>query len=246
MIDGQKVSTYDPERFGAWDHIALRWKQVVNILDAFIPNWSLGEERKTSGSLGVYAGDAIHRVVQERDALKAERDALATECAALKAARDAKIPPRYGFNQIKPRVVAKMPELGAPYGSNCQPHPDAPSQNLAGEVTYPEWEGSHTKRVVDALKNALIGTPSITPRSRVFEAGADAIRLLRDYHRTQHEVYEGRDAARKEVEELKKHLSAKQAFLNLNRAARHSAVEDATQLRAKLREFGELLTKAAS
>lgn len=58
------------------------------------------------------------------------------------------------------------------------------------------WDGSYTKTVVNGLCPVLRGDSRVT----------DAMSLLADYWRTQHEVYKQRDAARQE-------LAATQALL---------------------------------
>ena len=379
MIGDQVVSSYDPKVFGKWDHVAVRWRHIVDILDHFLPDWHQGENRETSGSLGIKAAQAIGTLARERGRLKEElaefssvpkelverardgdplgqanrflqihaeikrhdeeffsgstwegddssvnrmlqlvrgyfrqRDAIADlqgQLAHVRAenqqlrlqASDSKraAPSRfevvyhpqnqdrdpyvcrirsvseygdgrvklhvewpgiaqrgtpihivpYRFNKIEQpatRFEGKAPELAAPYG-NCQPHPDAPSQNLSGEVTYPAWATSYTKRVVGELHDAWM-SPEVPFNERLGAAIVAATALLKDYHQTQHEVYEQRDAALEQVKDLESKLRLKQAFLKLNRDARYEAVQDVAKLRVKLQKVREILdqTEAAA
>lgn len=83
------------------------------------------------------------------------------------------------------------------------------------DPTYSEYETSYTKSVVDEL--SVYQSRYVTPRH--FDTFERAINLLREYHRTQHVVYEKLDAANARIKELEPVTLTQVTYLSLEVAA---------------------------
>lgn len=134
---------------------------------------------------------------------------------------------------INKLVAAEKPAPTPP----AQPHVDAPVKHADGRVEYPQWESSYTKRVVDQLNEAHNDeeVPYIPSLAAAVQA---ALALLKDYHQTQHQVYEYRDIARKEAATARTELETwKKRALESVRAFAGLKVSILRQVNAKLDEL---------
>ncbi len=93
-------------------------------------------------------------------------------------------------------------EMSAPAGEP----PKSGFQTKAGVNCYPHWETSYTKRVCDKLAARFPGSCAehAVLKGTFFHAVKAAYDLLKDYHQTQHVVYEERDSIKRELDDAKK------------------------------------------
>jgi hypothetical protein len=70
------------------------------------------------------------------------------------------------------------------------------------------WENSYTKSIVDVLNRLQTKLQAVGLSNTLhYSAVVSAIKLLQEYHRTQHEVYDQRDAARAEASGYEEQLT---------------------------------------
>lgn len=192
----------ESERYGHHATRATRWRIVVNALDRLVPGWFPKDRRAVAGGMGQAAANTIRELVKERDEARGAAVAANRELERLREQRQ-----NFVHVSLPPRYEGRLPELFAPYGGcqssepqgvNTAPQPihsDAPRQNADGSLSYPQWERSYTRQVVMRLE---VMRPWLSQWQH--ETLVEGIKLLRDYHATQHLVYEGRDKARKEAD----------------------------------------------
>ena len=114
----------------------------------------------------------------------------------------------YGKNSSVQRVLNEIERLYAieetckstPTEADPAPgnpiHQDAPTQRANGQLSYPQWGTSHTRHVVQELERVVDAMKhNGTPAGEFDRAVKAATELLRDYHATQHVVYERAEKA---------------------------------------------------
>lgn len=217
----RKYYSYNATLAGADENAPYRWTTVVRFLDQFIPSWAPRNNREENPTLGGSARIALENLIKERDDARTELEKLR--------------------NREEKRQRDTVGAMGAMYGSNPQ------LDQFKTESNYPQWKDSYTKHVVDQLYRA---------QWKVAHGGLDAaIRaaadLLRDYHATNHEVYEQRDQARKELQAVTASLALLRAECREAHEAHRTAIATGLQrqkerdgARKAAKEMNDRLVKA--
>ncbi len=86
-------------------------------------------------------------------------------------------------------------------------HQDAPTQRVNGQLSYPQWSTSHTRHVVQELERVVDAMKHNGAAAGEFDRAVKAAtELLRDYHATQHVVYERAEKAEAELRQTQEAL----------------------------------------
>lgn len=221
--------TDDIEEFGPDESRSARWHYVVRALDRFVPNWFQKEGRRMAGGMGQAAARAIEALVTRSRELARERDEAMRQLAERPVTY--KVPPRkhYAYN-AQLALYAMAAEYMRP-------------AKLKTDNNYPQWKDSYTKQVVDRLHSAQWKVAHGGLEASIVDAAIRAATdLLRDYHATQHEVHEQRDAAIKERDESRKALEAARKEVAALTEQRNSAMNERDNLRERIKRATNELT----
>lgn len=175
----------DEKKYGTPEFQASRWRRVVDLLDE-----QLGSEWRRSRQpprewLGDDAIMAIRNALTAQRNLVRQGDKVRALEAELVEARDSIATLKVQLRSASERAdeAARKAEVSVQF-------------RRSGDA---RWEGSYTKQVVDELQRVFPRSFAGTAISEVGRVAAKALRdaatLLRDYHATQHQVYQRAEAA---------------------------------------------------
>lgn len=133
---------------------------------------------------------ALQEQIAKSAALQAERDAIATQLAAARQVGDERL---RLLNEIVPRcqLLERAGQVSEEFRKDPQNH-------------VRTWGASYTKTVVAGLAEAWEAAPPHSSARRLIGYASD---LLVDYHKTNHVVYQDRDAARARHDKVAAELS---------------------------------------